>query len=277
MSQKSTDTSKNTAAMQRELNKTKREITLMRKKLAQLQSEQSQDTRPSPPSPPHAFKVDTKYDFPAATWTNETLVILACVVGHLVLGISRVTTFEYIFLDIVGLLMCATSLIIGYNIKRLNRVSFAQDSPSRVKADRLARIAGWIVAVAFIMGSIVIFYQSMTDMFTAQEVSGRVTYLVLYFGFMGMVWYIFFRPTNLDFYSYNASPVKKSNAFKKKLYAKQLLMWKQEVVRMGYTKDDFDVDTGDSDWDSDWDSSDDSGDWDWGGGDSGGGGASSEW
>lgn len=270
----------NTITLQRELDKTKQEIAKLRESIAKLQSADTGTLRLAPP-PPTKYKEQTRYDFPSPTWIKETLVILLCLVGHFVLGISGITTLKYIFLDIVGIVLCIIALVLGSNIKRLSKISFAQNTPTRIKADRLALTNGWLVAVVFIIGSIIIFYQSVTDMFTKDEVAGAITYFLFYFGCLGVVWYMYFRPTKLDLYSVQSSPMTAANAFREKMYKKEMIQWKRNVMSMGYTLDDFDLGD-DSSWndigDSDWDSSDSSSDdWDWGGGDSGGGGASSEW
>lgn len=275
--------------LQRELDKNKREIEKLRKSIAQLEGTSAQAERPAPPPPPKKYRELTKYDFPSPTWMKETLVILVCVMGHFVLGVTRITTFEYIFLDLVGIALCVISLIIGSNINRLNSISFAQGTPPRIKADKLALTAGWIVAVCFIIGCIIIFCQSVGDMFTEKETSGKITYFIFYFACLGAVWWAFFRPTKLDLYSFQASLVTRANAFNEKMHKKEMRIWISDMRQRGYTREDFDAydglegwDIDDSDWDSSDNSSDDSSDdsssdWGWDGGDSGGGGASSEW
>jgi uncharacterized membrane protein YgcG len=280
MAQNKSQSMSQTITLHRELDAAKRELAKLRESVNRLKNEANGEL-PPPPPPPAKPAASTRYDFPAPTWIKETLAVLVCVVGHFIFGVTRVTTFEYIFIDIVGFVMCLIALVIGLNIKKLNEISFVQGSPSRIKADRLARIAGWIVAVAFIIGSIIIFYQSVSDMFAPSETSERVTYFLLYFAFLGAVWYAFFRPTNFDLYSFNASPAKRSDAFRKKMYKKDIWQWQSKVRAMGYTREDFDNLDSDYDWDDndfDWDNDDSSdSDSDWGGGDSGGGGASSEW
>ena len=278
-----------TITLQREIDKTKQEIAKLRESIAQLQGVESKEGLPPVPPLPQKYKVRTKYDFPASTWLKETLFVLVCIAGHFFLGITGITTTWYVLIDLVGFVLCIPAIIIALNIKNLNKISFAENSPTRIKADSLARINGWLVGVLFIIGCIVIFYQSANDMYPEIEMAGLITYFIFYFGLFGLVWYVYFRPTNFDFYSVRTSPTAAANAFTKKIYDKELRQWKRDVLKLGYTRDDFDdIDLGDdTDWDNFWDndsddydydSSDSSdSDWDWGGGDSGGGGASSEW
>lgn len=269
----------NTITLRRELDETKQEIARLRESIAKLKNADA-EAKPLAPPPPLKYKEQTRYDFPSPTWTKETLAILLCVVGHFMLGISDITTREYVFLDIVGIVLCIIAIIIGSDIKKLCSISFAENSPTRIKADRLASTNGRIVAVTFIIGCIIIFYQSASSMFTKDEVALTITYFLFYFACLGSLWYKYFRPTKLDFYSVNSSPLNAAKAFREKIYKKEMRQWKRKVMSMGYTSDDFDLGD-DSDWDindNDWDSNDSSSDdWDWGGGDSGGGGASSEW
>lgn len=277
-------TDSQTITLQRELDETKQEIAKLRETLARLQNKDVaiQDERPLAPPLPKMYKVRTKYDFPSPSWLKETLFVLVCISGHFFLGITGITTTWYIFIDIVGFVLCIPAIIIATNINSLCKISFAENSPTRIKADRLARFNGWLVGVLFILGCIVIFYQSANDMYPEIEMAGLITYFIFYFGLFGLVWFAFFRPTNLDLYSVRTSPMTAANAFNKKIYEKELRQWKRDVLNMGYTRDDFDLGDDDSDWDNVWDNDSDdydsdSSDWDWGGGDSGGGGASSEW
>ena len=209
--------------------------------------------------------------------------MLACVAGHFLLGITGATKFFYIFIDLIGFVLCFTALYFASKIKTLNKVSYAQGTPTREKGDQLARMNGWLVSITALIGIVIVLVQSSLDMFT-EGIETGVIYTIMYIVIMGLLWYTNFRPIKLDNYSMQSSPTISTNARQKKMQEADLLRWRRERRRHGLDPhlDGEDIDDADSDSyddydsDSDWDDSDDS-DYDWGGGDSGGGGADSEW
>ncbi len=258
--------------LQREIEKTKREIENLTKEVARLDTDNVEDLI----APPVKLKEKTRYDFPCPTWAKETWMVLACVSMHFMLGIVGATTFSYIYLDIVGFLLCFVALYLGAQIKGLNKESYAQGTPSRVKADKLALINAWLVSVTTLIGIVIILIQSGLDM-ASEGLDTGITYIVIYVVLMGLLWYFNFRPIKLDNYSRLSSPTLATNVRQKRIEEGDLLRWKRERRHYGVPAgdDDFDSDWDDDSGDFDWDF--DSDDDDWGGGDSGGGGADSEW
>ncbi len=267
-------------SLRQEIEKSKREIEELRKEVDKLDP----DNLESLIRPPIKLKEKTPYDFRCPTWTKEAWIALACVVGHFLLGVTRISTFFYIFFDLIGFALCFTALYLGSKIKTLNKVSYVQGTPTRIKGDKLAQANGWLISITVLIGIVIILIQSGLDMFSEGKETG-ITYLVTYIGLMGFLWYCYFRPIKLDNYSLKTSPTLLTNAKQKKLQDADELRWRREMHRHGLRPGDSDNSDGDgdgSDWDNDdWDSDDgydsDDGDSDWGGGDSGGGGASSEW
>ena len=275
-------TPKQPSPLQQEIEKSKREIEELRKKATEIDN----DNLESLIQKPIKFEAKTKYDFPCPTWIKETLMVLACVAGHFLLGITGITTFFYIFFDIIGFFLCFIALVIGFKIRNLNSLSHLQGTPSREKGDKLARTNGWLVSITTLIGVIIILVQSGLDMFSEGMETG-ITYVIIYLLMMGILWYHFFKPTKLDNYSLKSSPTLLTNAKQKKLEDADQRRWQREMRQHGLRptngedSDDFDSDSDDYDND-DYDSDDyDSGDYgsddDWGGGDSGGGGADSDW
>jgi hypothetical protein len=263
-----------------EIEKSKRELEEIRQQIEKLQP----DNLESLIQPPIKLKEKTPYDFRCPTWTKEAWIVLACVAGHFFLGITGITKFFYIFLDLIGFALCFAALYIGSKIKTLNKVSYAQGTPTREKGDKLARINGWLVSITALIGIIIILVHSGLDMFSEGLETG-ITYTVIYIVIMGLLWYTNFRPIKLDNYPMKSSPTLSANARQKKMEEADLLRWRRERRRHGLSAhlDSDDSDDDGSDWDSD-DLDDDGSDWDddddgddWGGGDSGGGGADSEW
>lgn len=274
--------SQETIILQQEIEKSKREIEELRNKVNKIQP----DNLESLIQPPVKLKEKTRYDFRCPTWIKEALMILVCVVGHFLLGILGSTTFYYIYFDLFGLALCAAALVIGFKIKALNKISYAQGTPSRMKGDKLAQINGWLVSITALIGIVIILVQSGLDMFS-EDMGTGITYCVIYVVLLGLLWFCYFRPIKLDNYSMKTSPTANTNARQKKIEEADLLRWRKQRRQHGLSphinSDDYDDNDGDydstsddSDWDdSDWDDDDD--DDDWGGGSGGGSGASSEW
>ena len=266
-----------TSALEREIKQAEQEIEQLRQSVEHLE----QDNIANLVCPPLNTPDKTRYDFCCPTWIKEAVVLLACVVVHLLLGITGTTTFFYIFFDLAGLAMCITAIVIGSKINSLNNASFAQGTPSRVQADKLASTNGWLVSIAAIVGGIIILVQSGLDMF-GEGIEAGVVYTILYLMVFATIWFHFFRPIKVDNYSLKTSPTLKANAKLKKLREADKRRWQRELRSLGVTKEDigdWDDTDASSDWDDtdwDWDSGSDYDD-DWGGGDSGGGGSTSEW
>ena len=269
--------------LQQEIEKTEREIEELRNQINKLDPENLETYI----QPPIKFQDKTPYDFRCPTWTKEAWMVLACVAGHFLLGITGITTFFYIFLDLIGFVLCFVALYIGTKIKTLNTVSYAQGTPTRVKGDKLAQINGWLVSITALIGIIIILIQSGLDMF-GEGLETGITYTVIYIAIMGLLWYTNFRPIKLDNYPMKSSPTLLANARQKKIQEADELRWRRELRQYGMRphvdgedNEDNDVNDSDTDWDDndDWDSDDgdDSDDNDWGGGDSGGGGAEGSW
>ncbi len=261
--------------LQQEIEKAKLEIEELRNKVEKIDQGDIEDLARKPLE----FKEKTRYDFRCPTWTKETWMILACVACHFFLGVTKITTFSYIFLDLIGFALCFAALYIGSTINTLNKVSYTHGTPTREKADKLARTNGWLVSITALIGIVIILIQSGLDMF-GESVETGITYSVIYIVLMGLAWYANFRPIKLDGYSLMASPTRAANTRIKSLQEDENRRWRRECRTLGIeddsSSDDYDSDSSDSDWDFD-SSDDDDGDWDWGGGDSGGGGASSDW
>ena len=268
--------------LQQEIEKSKREVEELRKRINKLDT----DNLESLIQPPLKLKEKNPYDFRCPTWIKEAWMVLACVAGHFFLGITGITSFFYIFLDLIGFALCITAFVIGSKINSLNKISYAQGTPSREKADKLARINGWLVSITALVGMIIVFIHSGLDMALEGWETG-ITYAVIYISLMGLLWFCYFRPIKLDNYSMRTSPTLSTNERYKKLNEIDEERWRKELRRHGLRPGSNDeTDDHDGDWDSDsdsyddfdWDSDDDDdGDWDWGGGSSSGGGASSEW
>ena len=270
--------------LQQEIEKSKREIEELRKKATEIDTNNLESLI----QPPIKLEAKTKYDFRCPTWIKEALMVLACVTGHFLLGITGATSFFYIFFDIVGFILCFIALFIGFKIKNLNNLSYQQGAPSREKGDKLAQINGWLVSITALIGIIIILIQSGLDMF-GEGVETGITYCIIYLLMIGILWYHFFRPIKLDNYSLKTSPTLLTNARQKKLEEADLRRWQREMRQHGLRpakgdetedfdsdSDDYDSDDYDSD-DYDSDDYDSDSDDDWGGGDSGGGGADSDW
>lgn len=261
-----TESTSQTIILQNQIKEARKEIAQLRKQIAELQSGENATDGP-PPLLEASITDKTRYDFPCPTWIKEACIVLACVAAHFLLGITRITTFYYIFFDLIGFALCFAALYIGFRIKALNKISYAQGTPTREKGNHLAKINGWLVSVTVMAGIIIIMAQSGSDMLS-EGISTLISYVIIYLMFMGVLWYLMFMPNKTDGYSLQTSPTLKANASIKKL--------NQDITRRSHRKG-YDNDSDDYD-DSDWDScDDDDDDWDWGGGDSGGGGASSDW
>ena len=266
----------NSVTLQHEIEEARKEITELRKQVEELQASEDGIINEPPPLPQALIPEKTRFNFPAPTWIKETWIVLACVALHFLLGITGTTTSYYIFFDLVGFALCFVALYSGTRIKNLNKVSYAQGTPSRELSDRLAKINGWLVSATMIVGTVIIMVQSGSDILT-EGVSTLITYVIIYLMLMGLIWYLLFMPNKTDGYSFYSSPTLKANINIKKLN-KKITRRNRHNGYYDPNSDDYDDNDDNNDYDSsDWDSSDDDGDWDWGGGDSGGGGASSDW
>ena len=105
-------------------------------------------------------KKKTKYDYPVGEWLKESFWLLAFVIIHVLLAIFQYTTFEYIYLDIFGAILCTIGIIIGYKIKALNKESYAKGSASRNAAEKLSKFNGFLVSATAAAGFLIILYQS---------------------------------------------------------------------------------------------------------------------
>lgn len=102
----------------------------------------------------------SKYDHPVSPWFNESIWLLAFVIIHVILALTDMTTFEYIYLDILGAILCITGIVIGAKIKNLNKVSYAKDSATRNQAEKLSKFNGFLVSATAAAGFLIILYQS---------------------------------------------------------------------------------------------------------------------
>lgn len=106
-------------------------------------------------------KKKTKYDYPVCTWFNETIFLIICIIAHLWMGLAETTTKEpYVYIDIIGLILCIAALVIALSIKKLNKISYAKNSESRIKADKLAYFNGFLVSTLAAIGFLIILVQS---------------------------------------------------------------------------------------------------------------------
>ena len=261
--------SKRIAKLQRELKQSQREVAELAESIAELEHGQEEKKNKLPPMMEAPQR--TRYDFPCPTWTIETLILLACVAVHFMLGITGRTTFYYIFLDLIGAALCITALVMGSKIKKLNAISYSKDSTSRTQADKLTSTLSWLVSMTAIAGFLIILIQSSLDMLD-EGIETAIVYAIFYLLVAFALWFHFFKPTSIDSYSLKASPTLKANKQIKRNHDMELL---RRNRRRGGDNDDYDSDDYDDDYDSndyDYDSDDD-----WGGGDSGGGGADSSW
>lgn len=102
----------------------------------------------------------SKYDHPVSPWFNESIWLLAFVIIHVILALTDMTTFEYIYLDILGAVLCITGIVIGAKIKSLNKVSYAKNSATRNQAEKLSKFNGFLVSATAAAGFLIILYQS---------------------------------------------------------------------------------------------------------------------
>lgn len=105
-------------------------------------------------------KPKTKYSYPVASWLNESITLLVFVAIHAGMALCKWTTWEYIYLDAVGALLCIVGIVIGSKIKNLNGVSYDKDTPSRNLAEKLSYFNGLFVSVTAAIGFIIILVQS---------------------------------------------------------------------------------------------------------------------
>lgn len=117
-------------------------------------------TKKDKPEKKEKKKAKTRYSFPAATWLTEACVLMVCVIVHFLLGITNTTTFFYIYIDIVGAVLCAIAIILGFLIKKQNEISYKEKSPERIKADKLSYFNGLLVSVTAAIGFLIILVQS---------------------------------------------------------------------------------------------------------------------
>ena len=70
------------------------------------------------------------------------------------------TTFEYLYVDIVGAVLSITGIIIGIKIRKLNKISYKKGSETRLKAEKLGYFNGFFVSTIAAIGFIIILIQS---------------------------------------------------------------------------------------------------------------------
>ena len=106
-------------------------------------------------------KEKTKYEFPVCTWLYETIFLIACIGVHLWMGLAETTTKDpYVYIDFAGLAMCLVALGIALYINKLNKISYAKNTESRIKADRLAYFNGLFVSTLAAIGFLIVLVQS---------------------------------------------------------------------------------------------------------------------
>jgi cation transport ATPase len=105
-------------------------------------------------------KKKDRYDYPVAPWFTEAWVLMVCVVVHFLMGVTGYTTFSYVYLDIVGAVLCAVGIFLGYRVKQLNKISYAKGSKERIAADKISYFNGLLVSTTAAIGFLIILVQS---------------------------------------------------------------------------------------------------------------------
>lgn len=106
-------------------------------------------------------KKKTKYDHPVADWCNESIWLLAFVIIHALIEFwSDNPNYTYLYLDVIGAVLSITGIIIGVNIKKLNKISYKKGSESRVKAEKLGYFNGLFVSATAAIGFLIVLVQS---------------------------------------------------------------------------------------------------------------------
>ena len=106
-------------------------------------------------------KKKTKYDHPVADWCNESIWLLAFVIIHALIEFwSDNPSHTYLCLDAIGAVLSITGIIIGVNIKKLNKISYKKDSESRLKAEKLGYFNGLFVSATAAIGFLIVLVQS---------------------------------------------------------------------------------------------------------------------
>ena len=105
-------------------------------------------------------KKKTKYDHPVCDWRDESIWLLVLVVCHALMALFQWTTFEYIYLDIVGAVLSILGIVIGCKIRSLNAISYKKNSESRLKAEPLGHFNGILVSATAAVGFLIILVQS---------------------------------------------------------------------------------------------------------------------
>ena len=106
-------------------------------------------------------KKKTKYDHPVADWCNESIWLLAFVIIHALIEFwSDNPSHTYLCLDAIGAVLSITGIIIGVNIKKLNKISYKKDSESRLKAENLGYFNGLFVSATAAIGFLIVLVQS---------------------------------------------------------------------------------------------------------------------
>lgn len=172
------ETSPETITLQRELDESRREINELKASVAKLQKSSAKPVKSTTAKPiakaksstsddskkkekkAEKKKEKTKYDHPVCDWCNESIWLLVIVICHALMALFQWTTFEYIYLDIVGAVLSITGIAIGSKIKKLNKISYKKDSESRLKAEPLGHFNGILVSATAAVGFLIILVQS---------------------------------------------------------------------------------------------------------------------
>ena len=112
-------------------------------------------------------KKKTKYDHPVADWRNESIWLLVFVIIHALIEIcGDKTNYTYLYLDIIGAVLSITGIIIGLNIRRLNKISYKKGSESRLKAEKLGYFNGIFVSATAAVGFLIVLVQTAYYVYT---------------------------------------------------------------------------------------------------------------
>lgn len=97
----------------------------------------------------------TKYDFPVSTCLVQAFIIFVCVLFFLLAEVGDDENKFLVILDFFALATIVLVIIFGFIIKRLNKISFSENTKSRIWADRLCHINGIVVSVMFAVGLLI--------------------------------------------------------------------------------------------------------------------------
>lgn len=109
----------------------------------------------------------TKYNYPVADWRNESIWLLAFVAIHALIEVcSDKINYTYLYLDIIGAALSITGIVIGIQIRKLNKTSYEKNSQSRLKAEKLGYFNGIFVSATAAIGFLVVLVQSAYYVYT---------------------------------------------------------------------------------------------------------------